>query len=207
VLLYHLHFDVPDVRAAEAEWEERGFPVVARFGYVGDEHRRFEPDTGWEELADLGLRLRLVELERGAVNVVLMRSRFPERRLGQIGFATTEEEQNAALERAATSGARMRDRGFRSFVASGQRFDFELTAHERHEYGPEALAELRLEGVVVRCGDPANAAALARVVAGDEARRLEFVAGESDFAELASWSLSGRFAESEVSVARPVEPS
>jgi hypothetical protein len=194
VLLYHVHFDVPDVRAAEAEWEDRGFPVVARFGYVGKEHRRFERETGWTELAKLGVRLRLVELERGAVNVVLMPSRFPEVRLGQVGFATTAEEQRAALDRGADAGARIRNGGFRSFVSSGQRFDFELTAHERHDYGQEALEELRLEELVVRCADPAKAAALARVVAGEEAWRLEFVAGSSDFAELASWSLSGRLA-------------
>jgi hypothetical protein len=194
MLLYHVHFDVPNVQAAEAEWEERGFPVVARFGYVGAEHRRFERETGWDELADLGVRLRLVELERGAVNVVLMRSRFREQRLGQIGFAVREEEQRAALDRAAASGARVRGRGFRSFVASGQRFDFELTAHERHEYGPDALDELRLKGVVVRCADPDRARDLAQIVAGEEARRLEFVAGSRDFAELASWSLSGSVA-------------
>jgi hypothetical protein len=195
VLLYHVHFDVADVPAAEAEWEKRGFGVVARFGYVGKEHRRFEPETGWDELAGLGVRLRLVELERGAVNVVLMRSRFPEVRLGQVGFATNAGEQRAALDRAAAAGARVRNGGFRSFVSSGQRFDLELTA-ERHAYGPEALGELRLERVVVRCADPEKAAALARVVAGEEARRLEFVAGSRDFAELASWSLSGSLAAS-----------
>jgi hypothetical protein len=196
MLLYHVHFDVANVQAAEAEWEERGFAVVARFGYVGKEHRRFDPETGWNELAELGVRLRLVELERGAVNVVLMRSRFPELRLGQIGFATTDEEQRATLERAASAGARVRNGGFRSFVSSGQRFDFELTAHERHEYGLDALDELRLERVVVRCADPGKARDLARIVTGDEAERLEFVAGSKGFAELASWSLSGSFAVS-----------
>jgi hypothetical protein len=192
VLLYHVHFDVADVQAAEAEWEERGFGVVARFGYVGKEHRRFEPETEWEELAELRVRLRLVELERGAVNVVLMRSRFPELRLGQVGFATSAAEQRAALDRAQAAGARIRNGGFRSFVPSGQRFDFELTAHERHEYGPDALEELRLEELVVRCADPEKADALARVVAGDEAQRLRFVPGSAGFAELASWTLGGR---------------
>jgi hypothetical protein len=196
VLLYHVHFDVPDVRVAEAEWEERGFPVVARFGYVGKEHRRFEPEVGWDQLAELGVRLRLVELEQGAVNVVLMRSRFPEPRLGQVGFATTEAEQRAAIERAAAAGARIRNGSFRSFVSSGQRFDFELTAHERYEYAPAALAELRLQSVVIRCAEPGKAKDLARAVAGEEAHRLEFVAGSKNFAELASWSLSGRSAVS-----------
>jgi hypothetical protein len=90
----------------------------------------------------------------------------------------------------------VRNGGFRSFVSTGQRFDFELTAHERHEYGPDALDELRLESVVVRCADPGKAHDLVRIVAGEEARRLEFVAGSKGFAELASWALSGSFAVS-----------
>jgi hypothetical protein len=72
VLLFHVHFEVPDVPAAEADLERDGFALRARFAYVGQDMRRFGPD---EPLA--GARLRLSELEQGAVNVVLMPSRFP----------------------------------------------------------------------------------------------------------------------------------
>ena len=83
---------MPDVTTAEAELERDGFAVKARFGYVGREHRRFEPDEPLD-----GARLRLEELERGAVNVVLMPSRFPERRLGHSGVPVSPDERAAVL--------------------------------------------------------------------------------------------------------------
>lgn len=39
MLLFHLHFDVPDVPGAEEKYVEAGFSVIARFGYVGQSTR------------------------------------------------------------------------------------------------------------------------------------------------------------------------
>jgi hypothetical protein len=95
MLLFHVHFEVQDVPAAEAELERDGFALRARFAYVGQDVRRFAPD---EPLA--GARLRLSELEHGAVNVVLMPSRFAERRLGHFGVSASPDEHAAVLRRA-----------------------------------------------------------------------------------------------------------
>jgi hypothetical protein len=75
MVLYHVHFDVADVPTLERRYICDGFEVVARYGYVGREHRSFGPEVGWDELERMGVRLRLVELESGAVNVVVMRGK------------------------------------------------------------------------------------------------------------------------------------
>jgi len=82
---------------------------------------RFGPEVSWEELQRRKVRLRLVELERGAVNVVLMRSRFPEIRLGQLGLVINEVERERILGRAKADGIRVRDHDFRWLLAAGQR--------------------------------------------------------------------------------------
>jgi hypothetical protein len=190
MLLYHVHFDVPDVPAAEARYAADGFVVVARFGYAGREETRFGPEVSYEELRARGVRLRLVELERGAVNVVLMQSRFPEARLGQVGVLVDAAERERAVARAATLGLHTRDRGARLFVATGQSFDLELTDAARHPYDAAALAALRLASLDVACADPAAAATLARQLRDDAtARRLRFAPGPAGWAELRAWGL------------------
>lgn len=192
MLPYHGHFDVPDVPAAEARYGADGFAVVARFGYVGREETRFGPDVSHEELRERGVRLRLVELERGAVNVVLMQSRFPETQLGQVGVLVGAAERERAVARAAVLGLHTRDRGARLFVATGQGFDLELTDAARHAYDATALAALRLASLDIACADPAAAAMLARRLLDDaSARRFRFAPGPAGWAELRAWELAG----------------
>ena len=45
--------------------------LIARYGRIGEETTSFESGVSWEELDSRGFKLRLSELERGAVNVVV----------------------------------------------------------------------------------------------------------------------------------------
>jgi hypothetical protein len=186
VLLFHVHFEVNDVSAAEAELERDGFSIRARFAYVGREHRRFEPD----ELLD-GARLRLSELEQGAVNVVLMPSRFPERRLGHFGVTADSDEHSAVLERAAELGLRSKPNEVRSFVELDRQLQLEISDVRRYDYGVEQLSALRLERLEIACRNPGQAGArLSGLVGPDLAARIAFRPGPERFAQLADWTLA-----------------
>jgi hypothetical protein len=185
VLLFHVHFEVNDVAAAEAELQRDGFELRARFGYVGREHRRFEPDEPLD-----GARLRLSELERGAVNVVLMPSRFPERRLGHFGVAADPTEHVEVLERAADLGLRSRPNQVRSFVELDRQLQLELSDARRYSYDDGQLEALRIARLEVACANPDEATARLRRLVGPElARQVGFRSGPERFAELVDWTL------------------
>ena len=72
VHLFHYHLVTSKVRDVEARYIAKlGFKLVARYGRIGDEQTHYESGVPWEELDRMGFRLRLSELERGAVNVVV----------------------------------------------------------------------------------------------------------------------------------------
>jgi hypothetical protein len=186
LLLFHVHFEVPDVATAEAELESGGFRLKARFGYVGREHRRFAP----EEPLD-GARLRLSELERGAVNVVLMPSRFPERRLGHFGVAVDPKEHATVLERAGRLGLRTKPDEVRSFVGLDRQLQLELSDARRYAYDGTALGELRIEQLEIACADPEETTSRLNALVGPAlAGRVGFVPGPERFAQLADWTLA-----------------
>lgn len=191
MLLYHLHLETADVAPLEARLVESGFHLVARYGYVGRDHRRFEPEVSWGELEHLGVRLRLVELERGAVNVVVMRAKWPGVTVGHVGFSAGTEEREAALERTGELGLRPRGEGFRLFVPAGRRFELELTDHERFRYDEQAQRELSIGSLELACPEPEEAERVATAVLGaGDAVRLRFLPG-ADRPELRGWQLTG----------------
>jgi hypothetical protein len=186
LLLFHVHFEVNDVAAAEAELEREGFAVRSRFGYVGREHRRFAPDEPLD-----GARLRLSELERGAVNVVLMPSRFPERRLGHFGFAADPDEHATVLERAAELGLRSKPNEVRSFVELDRQLQLEISDARRYDYGGRELGTLRIDRLEVACANPEQAKERLRGLLGPElAAQVEFRQGPERFALLKDWKLA-----------------
>lgn len=137
------------------------------------------------------MRLRLVELERGAVNVVRMRSRFPEIRLGQLGLVINDVERERILGR--TDGLRVRDHDFRVLLATGQRFDLELASAERHPYDGNACADLCLDRVEIGCRDPRAVSQLFASLLGPEpCEQIRFLDGPSAYAELRSATFTGR---------------
>lgn len=186
MLLFHVHFEVDDVAAAERELERDGFALHARFAYVGREPRRFEPD---EPLG--GARLRLSELEQGAVNVVLMPSRFPERRLGHFGVTADPSEHAAVLERAGGLGLRSTPDEVRSFVELDRQLRLEISDARRYAYTDEQLEARRITHLQVACANPGRAAdRLRRLVRPELAAQIDFRPGPERFAELAEWTLA-----------------
>ncbi len=151
--LFHYHLVTSRVREVEARYLAKlGFELVARYGRVGDEHTSFEPGVSWEELDRLGFKLRLAELERGAVNVVVQPGQWNLPRVDHVGIAMNEDDFTAALARADQLKLRVQEHGGRrTFVATGAGYRVEL--HPPREWLDEllqntdvlAIAELQLK--------------------------------------------------------------
>jgi hypothetical protein len=166
--LFHYHLVTSRVREVEARYLAKlGFSLIARYGRVGEEHTSYEPGISWEELDRLNFRLRLTELERGSVNVVVQPGQWELPRVDHIGIALDDEEFTAALERADELKLRVQEHGGRrTFVSTGAGYRVEL--HPPREWlddllgnsGDFSIAELQL-----RADDPQRkAVALAELL-------------------------------------------
>jgi hypothetical protein len=144
-----------------------GFELIGRYGWKGESSQWFEPGTSWEELDAMGFRLRLVELGRGAVNVVLQPGHWDVPRVDHLGIALDEEEFEGALERAADLGLKIQDHpGKRTFVTTEA--GYRLEVHPPRDWIEETLAqedEYRLTEIHLRASDPEEkAVALAEIL-------------------------------------------
>jgi len=164
--LFHYHLVTRKAREVEARYVAKlGFRLVARRGRVGEEPASFEPGISWEELDARGFRLRLSELERGAVNVVVQPGQWVLPRVDHLGIALDEDSFAEALERAAARGLRVQERADRrTFVATGAGYRLEL--HPPRDWLDDLLDqtdELRLAELHLLADDPS---AKARALAG-----------------------------------------
>jgi catechol 2,3-dioxygenase-like lactoylglutathione lyase family enzyme len=165
VQLFHYHLVTSRVREVEARYLGKlGFELVARHGRIGDDYQSFEPGHGWEELDALGFRLRLTELERGAVNVVVQPGQWELPRVDHLGLALDEDAFDELVERAMTQGLRVQSHGGRrTFVATNA--GYRLEVHPPREWLEELLAAqdvLALGELQLAADDPAaKATALA----------------------------------------------
>ena len=163
--LFHYHLVTSKVRDVEARYIAKlGFQLVARYGRIGDEQTHYEAGVPWEELDELGFRLRLSELERGAVNVVVQPGQWDLPRIDHVGFALEEDEFLDVMERAKRLELRVQEYpGRRTFVATGAGYRVEI--HPPRDWIDELLAEgdtMRLAGLRLKSEDPgAQATALA----------------------------------------------
>src|ERR671915_2613675 len=99
--LFHYHLVTRRMREVEARYLGKlGFELVARYGRMGDDLVAFESGYSWDDLDQRGFKLRLSELERGAVNVVVQPGQWDLPRVDHIGVALDDEEFADALERA-----------------------------------------------------------------------------------------------------------
>jgi catechol 2,3-dioxygenase-like lactoylglutathione lyase family enzyme len=168
VQLFHYHMVTSKVRDVEARYIAKlGFNLVARYGRIGDEQTYYEAGVPWEELDRLGFRLRLSELERGAVNVVVQPGQWDLPRIDHVGFALDEDEFIDVMERAQRMELRVQEYpGRRTFVATGAGYRVEV--HPPREWIDDLLAEsetMRLAGLRLKSEDPgAQAAALAQLL-------------------------------------------
>ena len=163
--LFHYHLVTSKVRDVEARYIAKlGFQLVARYGRIGDEQTHYEAGVPWEELDQMGFRLRLSELERGAVNVVVQPGQWDLPRVDHVGFALDEDEFIEMMERAQKLELRVQEYpGRRTFVATGAGYRVEV--HPPREWIDDLLSEadtMRLAGLRLKSEDPgAQAAALA----------------------------------------------
>ena len=166
--LFHYHLVTSRVREVEARYVGTlAFHLVARHGRIGEDLGSYEAGVGWDELDALGFKLRLTELEKGAVNVVVQPGQWPMPRVDHLGLALDEDEFEEALERAATSELRIQEHGGRrTFVSTNAGYRLEL--HPPRDWIDELLAqapELRLSELHLRADDPAaKARALAEIL-------------------------------------------
>jgi hypothetical protein len=182
VHLFHYHLVSSKVRLLEARYLGKlGFTLIGRYGWKGESSQWFESGTSWEELDDIGFRLRLIELARGAVNVVLQPGHWERPRVDHMGIALDEESFGDVLERAADFGLKVQDHpGKRTFIATDA--GYRLEVHPPRDWIDEALQEveeLRLSELHLRAQDPEEkAVALSEILAVDR-RECEVLVGDS----------------------------
>jgi catechol 2,3-dioxygenase-like lactoylglutathione lyase family enzyme len=168
VQLFHYHLVTSKVREVEARYLGKlGFNLIARHGRVGEDLTSYEPGVSWAELDASGFKLRLSELERGAVNIVVQPGQWPLPRVDHLGLVLDDDEFDATIERAERAGLRVQEHGGRrTFVSTNAGYRLEL--HPPRDWIDELLAagdDLRLAELELRADDPAEKAeALASVL-------------------------------------------
>ena len=166
--LFHYHLVTSKVRQVEARYLGKlGFDLVARHGRIAEDLTSFEAGVSWEELDQRGFKLRLSELERGGVNVVVQPGQWELPRVDHIGLALDEDEFDETLERAEELELRVQDHGGRrTFVSTNG--GFRLEVHPPREWLEELLSagqHFRLGELHLVADDPEQkAAALAEVL-------------------------------------------
>ncbi|MEJ7566822.1 MAG: hypothetical protein WKF41_01020 [Gaiellaceae bacterium] len=138
--LFHYHLVTSRIREVEARYVGKlGFGLVARHGRIGEDYQSVEPGVPWDELDRLGFRLRLSELERGSVNVVVQPGQWDLPRVDHVGLALDEEEFGDVIDRATTRELRIQTHGGRrTFVATNVGYRLEI--HPPREWLGELLA-------------------------------------------------------------------
>ncbi len=166
--LFHYHLVTSKVRQVEARYLGKlGFDLVARHGRIAEDLTSFEAGVSWEELDRRSFKLRLSELERGGVNVVVQPGQWEVPRVDHIGLALDEDEFDETLERAEALELRVQDHGGRrTFVSTNGGFRLEM--HPPREWLEELLAaeqHFRLGELHLVADDPEQkAGALAEVL-------------------------------------------
>jgi len=165
VHLFHYHLVTSRVREVEARYIGKlGFDLIARHGRIGEDLTSYESGLSWTELDEMGFKLRLSELELGAVNVVVQPGQWPLPRVDHLGLALDDDEFDNALARADEADLRVQEHGGRrTFVTTKAGYRLEL--HPPREWIDELVAAedvLRLAELQLRTDDPpGKAAALA----------------------------------------------
>jgi hypothetical protein len=168
VHLFHYHLVTSQLREVEARYVGKlGFQLVARYGRIGDEHVAMEPGVSWERLEHDGFKLRLSELERGAVNVVIQPGHWRIPRVDHLGVALDEDDFQSVLGRAMQWNLRVQEHGGRrTFVATNA--GYRLEVHPPRDWIEELLREgheFRLNELQLRADEPeTKAGALADVL-------------------------------------------
>ena len=169
--LFHYHLVTSQLRELEARYLGRlGFRLVARYGRVGDDHVAAEPGVSWDRLDQDGFKLRLSEVERGAVNVVVQPGHWRVPRVDHLGIVLDEDAFQTVLTRAAGWNLRVQEHGGRrTFIATNA--GYRLEVHPPRDWIEELLeeeSELQIAELQLRADDPGQkAGALADILGLD----------------------------------------
>jgi hypothetical protein len=179
VQLFHYHLVTSKVRLLEGRYLGKlGFELIGRYGWRGESSQWFEPGTSWEDLDAMGFRLRLVELGRGAVNVVIQPGHWDVPRVDHFGIALDEGDYETVIDRASELGLKIQDHpGKRTFVTT--EVGYRLEVHPPRDWIEEALSQaddLHLDEIHLRANDPEEkAVALAEILDLDRTATEVFV--------------------------------
>ena len=166
--LFHYHLVTSRVRQVEQRYLAKlAFDLVARHGRIGEDYQSFEPGMSWEELDRMGFKLRLTELERGAVNVVVQPGQWDLPRVDHLGLALDEDEFSEVVDRAVDQELRVQAHGGRrTFIATNAGYRLEI--HPPREWLDELLEAsevLQLTELQLLADDPeAKASVLAELL-------------------------------------------
>ncbi len=167
--LFHYHLVTTNVRRVEARYIGKlAFSLVARHGRIGEDYQSFSAGTSWEELDELGFKLRLSELEHGAVNVVVQPGQWELPRVDHLGLALDEDEFGDVIDRAVDRELRVQAHGGRrTFVSTSA--GYRLEVHPPREWLNDLLESadtLTLSELHLLADDPdAKATVLADLLA------------------------------------------
>jgi catechol 2,3-dioxygenase-like lactoylglutathione lyase family enzyme len=168
VQLFHYHLVTSRVREVEARYLAKlGFELIARYGRVGEENRAYESGISWDQLDEAGFRLRLSELTRGAVNVVVQPGQWDLPRVDHIGLMLDDDDFAATIARAEEMSLRVQEHGHRrTFIATGAGYRIEI--HPPRDWIADLLKEsarLSLAELQLKADDPhEKAGALAEIL-------------------------------------------
>jgi hypothetical protein len=182
VYLFHYHLVTSQLRDVEARYLGKlGFGLVARYGRIGDDHVAVESGTSWDKLDRDGFKLRLSELERGAVNVVVQPGHWRVPRVDHLGIVLDEEDFHSLLARASDWNLRVQEHGGRrTFVATNA--GYRLEVHPPREWIDELLEgreELRVAELQLKADEPQTKAGVLADILGLEAVENAVLVGET----------------------------
>ena len=166
--LFHYHLVTSKVRQVEARYIGKlAFHLVARHGRIAEEYQLFEAGRSWEELDRLQFKLRLSELERGAINIVVQPGQWEVPRVDHLGVALDDDEFDEVLDRAVSRELRVQAHGGRrTFISTNA--GYRLEVHPPREWLDELFEqrdELALGELHLRAEDPqVKAEALAEIL-------------------------------------------
>ncbi len=180
--LFHYHLVTSELRSLEGRYLGKlGFSLVARYGRIGDDHVAIEPGTSWEQLDRDGFKLRLSELQRGAVNVVLQPGHWRVPRVDHVGVALDDDEFQSVLGRAMQWNLRVQEHGGRrTFVATNAGYRLEI--HPPRDWIDELLEErneLQLTELHLRADEPETKAGALAELLGLEVVENAVIVGDS----------------------------
>jgi hypothetical protein len=161
VRLFHYHLVTSELRNVEARYVGKlGFDLVARYGRIGEDDVLVEPGSSWAKLDAEGFKVRLCELQRGAVNVVVQPGHWRLPRIDHLGLALDEDEFQDVLTRATEWNLPVQERGSRrTFIATNA--GYRLEVHPPREWIDDLLDEhddFHLAELQLRADKPAHKA-------------------------------------------------